>query len=89
MTYWVKLLIAAYIVTVLLISTGCLTMQDAPITHLYIIDVQNNVCSKRKITNKKTLASYHVADLPIESCDGNVSLTMEEFLNLRTFMGGR
>lgn len=86
MKLWNKLIIAFCIITVLLVSVGCLKMQDAPISHLYIIDTQNGVCAQRVITDKKTLSSRHIADLPLESCDGNVSLTMEEFLNLRTFM---
>lgn len=89
MSYWARLLIAAYILLVLFLSVGCLKMKDAPITHLYIVDLQNNVCSQRVITDKKTLSSRHVADLPLEACDGNVSLSMEEFLNLRTFIKGK
>lgn len=85
----VKIFIASYILLVLFLSTGCLKMADAPITHLYVIDTQNQVCVQRVITDKKLLTSRHVADLPLESCDGNVSLTMEEFLNLRTYMRGQ
>lgn len=85
----IKIAIAVYILAVLLVSVGCLKMQDAPISHLYIVDVQNGVCAQRVITDKKTLSSRHVADLPLEACDGNVSLTMEEFLNLRTFIKGK
>ncbi len=89
MKHSVKLAIAVYIIAVLLVSVGCLKMQDAPISHLYIVDTQNGVCAQRVITDKKTLSSRHVADLPLEACDGNVSLTMEEFLNLRTFIKGK
>ena len=89
MKHSVKLAIAIYILAVLLVSVGCLKMADAPITHLYVIDYQNNVCAQRLITDKKTLSSRHIADLPLEACDGNVSLTMEEFLNLRTFIKGK
>ena len=74
---------------VLFLSTGCLKMAEAPITHLYIIDTQNSICSQRVITDKNSLSSKWVADLPLESCDGNVSLTMEEYLNLRTFLRGK
>ena len=84
-----KIAIVVYILAVLFLSVGCLKMQDAPITHLYIIDVQNNVCAKRIITDKKTLSSRHLEDLPIEACDGNVSLSMQEYLNLRTFIRGK
>lgn len=89
MSHLARLLIICYILVVLLVSVGCLKMQDAPISHLYVVDVQNNVCAQRVITDKKTLASRWVADLPLEACDGNVSLTMEEFLNLRTFIKGK
>lgn len=89
MNYLVKTAIVIYILAVLLVSVGCLKMQDVPITHLYVIDVQNGVCAKRKISDKKTLSSYHVEDLPLEACDGNVSLTMQEYLNLRTFLRGK
>ena len=47
------------------------------------------VCVQHVITDKKTLSSRHIADLPLEACDGNVSLIMEEFLNLRTFIRGK
>lgn len=63
-------------------------MNDAPISHLYVIDVQHNICSKRIITDKNTLSSRFVEDMPLSACDGNVSLTMQEFLNLRTYMKG-
>ena len=86
MTLYSKILIAAYIIFVLILSAGCKSVNDAPISTLYIIDVQNGVCSKRVITDKKTLSSRFVEDLPLEACDGNVSLSMQEFLNLRTYM---
>lgn len=65
---------------------GCRTINDAPITTLYVIDIDHSVCSKRAITNKSTLASKWVADLPLEMCDGNIGLSAKEFLNLRTYM---
>lgn len=89
MSIYLKVLIWSYILFVLALSAGCKTLNNAPISHLYVVDVQNGVCSKRVITNKQTLASKFVEDLPLESCDGNVSLTMEEFLNLRTYMKGK
>lgn len=89
MRHSLKIIIVVYILAVLLVSVGCLKMDKAPITHLYVIDYQNNVCAQRLITDKKTLSSRHIADLPLEACDGNVSLTMEEFLNLRTFIKGK
>lgn len=72
------------IIFCLSLLTGC--KQDPPVTHLYIIDVQHNVCSERVITDKRTLKSEFVQDLPLWQCDGNVSLTMQEFLNLRTWL---
>ena len=89
MRHSLKIIIVIYILAALLLSVGCLKMDNAPITHLYVIDYQNNVCAQRLITDKKTLSSRHIADLPLEACDGNVSLTMEEFLNLRTFIRGK
>lgn len=89
MKVYLKIAIFVYILAALLISVGCLKMDKAPISHLYVIDYQNNVCAQRVITDKKTLSSRHVADLPLEACDGNVSLTMEEYLNLRTFIRGK
>lgn len=65
---------------------GCRTINDAPITMLYVVDTDHGVCSKRAITNKSTLASKWVADLPLELCDGNIGLSAKEFLNLRTYM---
>ena len=67
---------------------GCRTVNDAPITTLYVIDVQHQVCSVRKITDKNTLASVWVEDRPLWTCDGSVGLSMQEYLNLRTYMKG-
>jgi len=68
---------------------GCKSLNDAPISRLYIVDIQHNICSVRKITDKNTLASVWIEDLPLYACDGNVSLNMQEFLNLRTYMKGK
>mgnify|MGYP006892939585 CR=1 FL=1 len=84
-----KIAIVVYVLAVLFLSVGCLKMDQAPITHLYVVDVQNNVCAKRLITDKKTLSSRWVEDMPLEACDGNVSLSMQEYLNLRTFIRGK
>lgn len=82
--FWVRIIFFLFILSAL----GCKTVNDAPITHLYIIDVQHNICSKRIITDKNTLSSRWVEDMPLAACDGNVSLSMQEFLNLRTYMRG-
>lgn len=67
---------------------GCKTLNDAPITHLYVIDLDHAICSKRIITDKNTLSSRWVEDMPIEKCDGVVGLNAREFLNLRTYLKG-
>ena len=72
-----------------LMLSGCLTMKNAPITHLYVVDLQNGVCSKRVITDKNTLASRRVAELPLEACDGLIGLEAKEFLDLRTYLKGK
>lgn len=89
MKVYLKIAIIVYILAVLFLSVGCLKMQDAPITHLYVVDVQNNVCAKRIITDKKTLSSRWVEDMPLDACDGAVGLSMQEYLNLRTFIRGK
>ena len=70
----------------LLVLSGCKTLDNAPITHLYVIDTDNGVCSKRVITDKKSLASRRVGDYPLSSCDGIIGLTPKEFSDLRTFL---
>lgn len=83
----IKLAIFTYIAAILLFSlSGCKAMNNAPISHIYVIDYQHQVCSKRVITNKKTIASKHVADLPLGDCDGVIALSPEEFINLRTYL---
>jgi hypothetical protein len=72
----------------LLSLAGCKTINEAPITTFYVIDVDHNICSKRLITDKSTLASKWLADLPLETCDGIIGLSSKEFLNLRTYMKG-
>ena len=63
-------------------------MEKAPINYLYDIDIQNGVCAKRVITDKNTLASRWVKDMPLEACDGYVALSAKEFLDLRTYLKG-
>lgn len=72
----------------LLLLSGCKTLNNAPISHLYVVDLDNGVCSKRIITNKTTLASKRVADLPLSECDGIIGLDAQEFSNLRTYLKG-
>lgn len=63
-------------------------MDKAPINHLYVLDLQNSVCSKRVITDKNTLASRWIQDMPLDACDGYVALSAKEFLDLRTYLKG-
>lgn len=69
-----------------LLLTGCKAMKDAPISHLYIPDLEHEVCSKRVITDKSTLASVWVEDLALVECEGVIGLDSEEFMNLRTYL---
>jgi len=86
----IKLAIFTYIAAILLFSlSGCKAMNSAPISHIYVIDVQHNICSKRMITNKQTLASRFVQDLPLSDCDGVVALSPQEFIDLRTYLKSR
>ena len=79
-----------YLVSLLfLFFSGCKEADEVPITHIYVVDVKNGVCSKRVVTDKKTMASKWVADLHISACDGNVSLTMKEFLDTRTWLNNQ
>lgn len=71
-----------------LLLSGCLNINDAPISKLYVIDTDHNVCSERIITDKKTLSSRRIADHPLDFCDGVVGLSAKEFMNLRTFLKG-
>ncbi len=64
-------------------------MENAPITKLYVVDIYNQKCSERIIINKNTLASKWIKDLDLVKCNGNISLTSEEFLNLRTYLKGQ
>ena len=52
------------------------------VDHIYVLDIDHGVCSKRAVTNKKTLASRWVEDLPLDACDGNISVTPEDFARL-------
>lgn len=84
--YLIRIAIIVYILAALLISVGCKSINNAPVTTLYVIDLDNGICSKRQITDKKTLTSKRVAELPVSECDGIIGLSPEEFLNLRTYM---
>ena len=86
MTYLVRFFIVAYIILVLFISVGCKSINNAPISKLYVLDLDNNVCSTRQITDKKTLSSKRIAEGPASDCDGVIGLSPEEFSNLRTYM---
>lgn len=50
--------------------------------YIYVIDTDHSICSKRKVTNKQTWASRWVEDLPLEACDGNISVTAEDFAKM-------
>lgn len=86
----IKLIVMTYIIAVVLFSiSGCKQAKDAPISHIYVIDIQHQVCAKRVILNKQTLSSRHVEDMPIENCDGFIALSAQEFLALRSWMRAR
>lgn len=91
MSFWViKFVVMTYILVIMLFSlSSCKAIQEAPISHIYVIDTTNGVCSKRKILDKKRLTTRFVEDLPIEACDGFVSLTAQEYLDLRAFIRSR
>ena len=88
----VKISMIVLFVYIFLLSTcvfflsGCFTMKDVPLTEIYVVDTSHNVCARRVITDKRTLSSKWIGDLPLEACDGNVSIKMKEFLDLRTFL---
>lgn len=52
------------------------------VDYIYVIDTDHGICSKREVTNRNTLASRWIADLPLEACDGNISVTAEDFVRL-------
>ena len=83
----IKLIVMTYVVAVVLFSiSGCKQAKEAPISHIYVIDIQHQVCAKRVILNKQTLSSRHVEDMPIENCDGFIALSAQEFLDLKSWM---
>ena len=73
-------------ILVLLCFVGCQSLENAPVTHLYVLDIDHMICSKRQIVDKKTLSSVWVEDLPLEKCDGAVGLDAKEFSDLRTYL---
>ena len=83
----IKLIVMTYIVAVVLFSiSGCKQAKEAPISHIYVIDVQHQICSRRVILNKQTLSSKFVEDMPIENCDGFIALSAQEFLDLKSWI---
>lgn len=72
-----------------LFLVGCKSLNNAPIKNLYVIDLDNGVCSKRIVTDKATLASKWVEDMPLDQCDGVIGMKAEEFLNLRSYLKGK
>jgi hypothetical protein len=66
--------------------SGCKNLNNAPITHLYVVDVQHNICGIRVITDKDTLSSRLLEEVPLYRCDGVVGLNMQEFLKLRKYL---
>lgn len=70
-----------FVLTLATVFTGCKSWYH--IKYLYVVDTAHNVCSQREITNQDTLASKRVADLPLVECDGNISVTGEDFVKLR------
>lgn len=86
MNYWAKYTILFFWLLVVLLMFGCRSLNDAPISTLYVIDLKNEVCSKREITNKNTLASRWIKDMSLSECDGIIGLSPKEFMDLRTYM---
>lgn len=72
----------------LLFLSGCKTLNNAPISELFVIDTDNGVCSRRQITDKTTLSSKWVEDMELHNCDGIIGLSPKEFRDLRTYMKG-
>lgn len=69
-------------------SVSCKSMNSIPLTHLYVVDTTNRICSKRIITDKQTLASRFVEDMPLENCDGYIATEPEEFGKTRVWLKG-
>lgn len=67
-----------FFLSLIFVLSSCLYDVD----HLYVIDTDHGICSKRVVTNKNTLSSRWIEDLPIEACDGNISVTAEDFARL-------
>lgn len=83
------IIMTAALFVIVFVLTSCKSINEAPIHYLYVIDVQHDKCSIRKITDKETLSSIIIEEVSLKSCDGVVGLNMQEFLNLRTYLKGK
>ncbi len=45
-----------------------------PVEHIYVPDVQHNVCSQRRILSFSPLKTEWVQDLPLIECDGAMGI---------------
>lgn len=68
-----------------ILLTGCL-QSEPPITTLYVVDTQHQICSIREITDSKLMTSKWIEDKPLTACDGVVGLSMLEFLKLKAWL---
>ncbi len=76
----------------LLLMSGCggdADPNNAPVDYMYVVDLQHNVCAKKKITDKPSLSFQHVEDLPLIAggpCDGGVLIAREDFLAFKHWL---
>ncbi len=60
--------------------------ETMPLDYVYMIDVPHSVCSKKEVIDRDNLLFRHSEDLPLIECDGNVSISMDEWLDLKNWI---
>lgn len=53
-----------------LILSGCSALSKFPTKYIYEVDLDNKVCGKYEVTDFERMLFKHVADLPLNSCNG-------------------
>lgn len=65
---------------------ACSGLRPFPTDSIYVIDVGHQVCGMYQINDFNSFHVQWVRDLPLKSCDGNVSLARKDYLPVKKWI---
>lgn len=79
-----KISLTLLAIFIVLLLTSC--ANNFPSDYVYVIDIPHKVCAQYKISDKQKIIFQWVADLPLTQCDGNVSLSKDDWPAVRDWI---